>query len=259
MKFIVTLLLSLGILTLMSGCGPGPPKAKLDAEDQFLLAKEKYDHRKYLEAQTEFQKLIWNFPGSDYVDEAQFHLAECLFHQEDFPAAIHEYQRLLSNYSQSPLADAAQYKVALCYYKESLPAQLDQEFTHKVIQELRIFLEDYPNSEYVPEAQKLLLAARTKLAKKEYFNGHLYYRMGEYSAAIIYFEEILNDYSDTKWADDTQFAIGECQQSQKKWEQALESYRKVLEISTSEKLIRRAQKRIGKIKKKLEESQKLPE
>lgn len=256
MKLVATFLVGLGLLALLLGCGPGPPKAKLDAEDQFLLAKKRFDDRKYLEAQTEFQKLIWNFPGSDYVDEAHYYLAECFLQQEDYPSAIHSYQRLLQNYSQSPFADDAQYKVGLCYYKQSLPARLDQDFTHKAIRELRTFLEDYPNSEWVPEAQKLLMVSRTKLAQKEYLNGHLYYRMGEYVSAIIYLQEVLKDYPDTKWADDAQFTIGECYRRQKKWDQALESYQQVLETSISGRLVRQAQKRIDKIEKKLEEAQK---
>jgi len=256
MRLAVTLLIASSIWAGFLGCGPAPPKMQLDAEDQFLLAKKKYDEHKYLDAQTEFQKLIWNFPGSDYVDEAQFYLAECFFYQEDFPSAIHEYQRLLNNYSQSPFVDIAQYKVGLSYYKQSLPAQLDQDFTHKAIRELETFLEEYPNSEQVPEAQNLLFASRTKLAHKEYLSGRLYYKMGEYASALIYFEEILETYPDTKWADDAQFAIGECYRRQKKWTQALKSYQQLLEMSSSESLVRRTKNRIDEVEKKLEESQK---
>jgi outer membrane protein assembly factor BamD len=254
MKQVITFLIGLSILALLFGCGSTPPKVGLDAEDHFLLAKKKYDDRKYLDAQIEFQKLIWNFPGSDYVDEAQFYLAECFFFQEDFPSAIHEYQRLLNNYSQSQFVDVAQYKVGLSYNKQSLPAQLDQDFTHKAIRELQTFLEDYPHSEHIPEAQNILLACRTKLAQKAYLNGRLYYKTGEYISALIYFEELLKTYPDTKWADDAQFAIGECYRRQKKWTQALESYQRLLEMSPSEKLARRAQNRIAEVEKQLEGS-----
>jgi outer membrane protein assembly factor BamD len=259
MKLFAIFLVALGLLALLFGCGPGPPKAKLDAEDQFLLAKQKFDDRKYFDAQTKFQKLIWNFPGSDYVDEAQYYLAECFFGQEDYQSAIHEYTRLLRNYSQSPFVDAAQFKIGVSYYKQSLPAPLDQDDTQKAARTLQTFLEDYPNSEYVPEAEKYLLAARTRLSKKEYLNGQLYYKMGAYDSAIIYFEELLENYSDTKWADDAQYAIGECQRRQKKWERALQSYQKVLEMSNSKKLAQRAQKRIDKIEKELTETPKSSE
>jgi len=256
MKYLAMILLGLSLLPLLFGCGPTPPKIKLDAEDQFLLAKKKFDNRKYTDAQTEFQKLIWDFPGSEYVDEAHFYLAECYFHLEDYPSAIDAYTRLLNNYSRSPFTDEAQFQVGHSYYKQTLPSSLDQEFTRKAIREFQTFLEDYPDNEKVPEAQKLLLNCRTRLAKKEYDTGHLYYKMGAYVSAIIYYEELIKNYSDTKWADDAQFGLGECYRQQEKWDQALEAYRRVLEINSAAKLVHRAQKQIEKIEKKLHQSQK---
>ncbi len=251
MRWMAILVLGLGLAPFCLACGSGPPRAVPDAEDQFLLAKKRFDDRKYTDAQIEFQKLIWSYPGSEYVDEAQFYLAESYFQLEDFSSAIIEYQRLLTNYSQSPFSHIAQFKVGLCYYEQSLPARLDQDDTHNAIRELGILLEEYPNSEYVPEAQKLLLAARTKLAYKEYLNGQLYYKMGDYLSAIIYFQEILKEYSDTKWSDDAQFSIGECYRRQEKWRQALDSYRQVLDMNPSEKLARRVQMRMEEMERKL--------
>lgn len=256
MKRLAMILLGLCLLSSLFGCGSSRPKMKLDAEDQFLLAKSKFDNRKYLDAQTEFQKLLWEFPGSEYVDEAQFYLAECYFHMEDYPSAIDGYTRLLNNYSQSPFSADAQFKIGLCYYEQVLPSALDQDYTRKAIRELRTFLEDYPDNENVPEAQKLLLECRTRLAKKEYDTGHLYYKLGEYGSAIIYYEELIENYPDTKWADDAQFGLGECYRRQEKWDQAMEAYLQVLEMSTTGNLTRRAQQRIENVEKKLQESQK---
>ena len=88
MKQTDIVLLGLISCLLIAGCGTTPPKGTLDAEDHYLVAKDLYDNRKYEAAQIEFQKLIWNFPGSDYVDEGQYYLAECLFEQEDFTGAL---------------------------------------------------------------------------------------------------------------------------------------------------------------------------
>jgi len=254
MKQTDIVLLGIIFFLLIAGCGTTPPKGTLDAEDHYLVAKDLYDNRKYEAAQLEFQKLIWNFPGSDYVDEGQYYLAECLFQQEDLTGALIEYSRLLRSYSKSPFAGAAQYKVGLCYFEQSLPARLDQEATHNAIRELNIFLEEYPGSEYIPVARATLLAARTKLAEKDYLNGKLYYNMDQYDAAIIYLEEVIRDYTDTKWAADAQYIIGECYRHQKNWSEALEAYANVLELDPSEKTAGRAQKRIEQIREKPGES-----
>jgi outer membrane protein assembly factor BamD len=242
---------SLCLLCLLLACGPAPPVSTPDAEDQYLLATEKFEDRKYIQAQLEYQKLIWNYPGSDLVDDAQYHLAESHRLLEDYPTAVVEYSRMLRSYSRSPFAPAAQYKLALCYYLQSLPSHLDQDFTHTAIRELKTFLDEHPQHEYAPEAQKLLLEARTKLAKKEYDNARLYYKMDAYDSAIIYIEELLAEYPDTKWADDAHYLIGECYREQGNWEDALEAYRQVLELDSSGKVARQAQKRIRQIEEKL--------
>jgi outer membrane protein assembly factor BamD len=248
------ILLSLCILLVALACTSPPPVGMPDAEDQFLLAQEKYDDRKFEEARLEFQKLIWNYPGSDYIDDAQYYLAECYRNQEDYPTAIVEYGRLLHNYSQSPFAPAAQYHLAQCYYEQSLPASLDQNFTEKAIQELQIFLEEYPQSELTSQAEDLLLRARTKLAKKGYDNARLYLKMDSYQAAIIYLQEILEAYGDTKWAVDAQYLLGECYRHLEKWQQALDAYRHTLEMSPPKKLRHQAETRIRQIEETLEQT-----
>ena len=244
--------LFLGIILLLVSCASPPPIGKIDAEDQFLVARERYDERKYEEAQQEFQKLIWNYPGSDYVDDAQYYLADCYRNLEDYPTAIVEYGRLLRNYSQSPLAPSAQYHLALCYLEQSLPSHLDQNFTQRAIQELEVFLDEYPRSELVAQATALMLKARTKLAKKGYDNARLYLKMDSYEAAIIYIEEILKEYGDTRWADDAQYLLGECYRRQEQWQQALGAYRRTLEMSPPKKLRRQAEARIRQIEEILE-------
>jgi len=244
--------LSVGILFLLLSCTSSPPPGKLDAEDQFLLARERFDGRKFEEAQQEFQKLIWNYPGSDYIDDAQYYLADCYRNLGDYPTAIVEYRRLLRNYSQSPLASSAQYHLALCYFEQSLPSHLDQDFTQKAIQELEFFLEEYPHSALFPQATELMLKARTKLARKGYDNARLYLKMNSFEAAIIYIEEILEEYGDTKWAVDAQYLMGECYRHQEKWQQALGAYRRTLEMSPPKKLRRQAETRIRQIEDLLE-------
>jgi len=256
MKHALLNLFGICLVALLMGCGGARPTRVLVAEDQYLLAQKKFDEGRYQDAQLEFQKLIWNYPGSDYVDDGQYYLAECYRLQEDYPGAVVENERLLRSYSQSPFAPAAQYHLALCYYQQSLPSNLDQEFTHKAIQEVQVFLEDYPNSEFLPQARELLLQAQTKLAKKSFDTAYLYYKLGNFDSAIIYIEELLREFTDTRWAVDAQYLMGECYRDQENWSQALSAYRQVLEMDASEKTAQRARKRIQQVEEKLSQAEK---
>lgn len=246
----VAVLFSVYVLLSLS-CGPERFKVKLDDEDRYQLAVQYLEKGNYDRAIAEFKALILNFPGSALVDDAEFGLAEAYFRSKDYNLALAEYKRLLRDFPQSEYADDAQYKIGLCYFRLSLPAELDQEYTYKAIEGFRRFLEYYPDSELAGEAKKKIFACREKLARKTYKNGCLYLKLKEYEAALIYFQDVLNEYEDTKWAAWAQLGIGEVYYRQGKYESALEAFLEVMvNYGDHQKVSTKARKRMKTIRRK---------
>jgi outer membrane protein assembly factor BamD len=231
-------------------CGPKQPSLILDAEDQFALAKREFEKKHYDQAVIEFQKLIFNYPGAVVIDSAQYLLGVSYYNQKDYPSAVTEFNKLLSSFPTSLLSDDAAFMVAFCDFKMSARAELDQERTSKALEELKSFLDDYPESERTKETQDLLTECRSKLAKKGYESGRLYFKMRQYEAALIYLNDILNEYHDTKWAPPAQFHIAEAYFKQKKFDQAKEEYQKFLENFPEDKLAGKARGRLEKLNAK---------
>ncbi len=232
------------------GCGPKAPKIVLDAEDQYALAKREFERKHWDNAVVELQKLIFNYPGAAFIDSAQFLLGMTYFNQEEYPLAIGEFNKLLSSYPTSQLSDDAAFMVALSDFKMSPKAELDPKHTQRAMDELKNFLDDYPESDRREEAFEVLNKCRTKLAKKAFQSGYLYYRRGFYPSALIYLRQVLNDYHDTEWAGQAQFQIAEVFYKQKKYEQAKEEYQKFLQYFPEDELAKKAKKRLKKIEKK---------
>lgn len=236
---------------LLSSCGPKQFKVELDAEDRYQLAKRYLDKGNYSQAIAEFKKIIFDYPGSAIVDDAEFGLGEAYFYSKDYSLAVAEYGRLLSDFPQSEYADDAQYKIGLCYFHQSLPAELDQEYTYRAIEEFQKFLDDYPHSELADKARGKIFECRAKLAKKAFKNGQLYLKLKDYTAALIYLREVLNEYEDTKWAAWAQFEIGEVYYRQERYGEALEAFLKVVaDYGDNERLSLKAEKRIEAIRKR---------
>jgi outer membrane protein assembly factor BamD len=99
----------------------------------------------------------------------------------------------------------AQYKLAECYYELSPRAPLDQKYTMKAIREYQYFIEENPGHEMKDDAEKKIMELRNKLAKKEYGNAETYRKMREFESAIIYYDQVLDHYYDTEWADEALF------------------------------------------------------
>ena len=238
---------SLLFLVLQMACGPKQTNLILDAEDQFALAKREFEKKNYDQAIIEFQKLIFNYPGAVFIDSTQYLLGMSYFNQKDYPLASVEFNKLLSSFPTSQLSDDAAFMVAFCDFEMSVKAELDQSHTLKAIEELQRFLDDYPASDRAKEASDLLNLCRTKLAKKAYKNGWLYFKRKQYEAALIYLKDVINGYHDTKWVAPAQFQIAEVYFKQKKFEQAKTEYQKFLENFPQDKLAKKAKERLEKL------------
>jgi outer membrane protein assembly factor BamD len=87
---------------------------------------------------------------------------------------------------------------ALCYYEGSMDYNLDQSSTELAINELQDFLNNYPNSERSKNINTLIDELSYKLEFKAYENARQYYKMAEYKAANVAFENVLEDFPSTK-------------------------------------------------------------
>jgi len=250
-KLFVFLNIVLFFFLLGFGCGPKAPKVVLDAEDQYAVAKREFDEKHWDEAVVELQKLIFNYPGAVFIDSAQYLLGMAYFNQKEYPLAIGEFSKLLSSYPTSQLADDAAFMIAQSDFKMSPKAELDPKHTQRAADELRNFLDDYPESDRREEAEELLLECRSKLAKRAYKAGHLYYRMKHYDSALIYFKMVLNDFHDTEWAAKAQFELAEVFYKQREYDKAKDEYQKFLQDFPDDKLAEKARKRLKKIEKRL--------
>ena len=137
---------------------------RLDPEDRFTLAKRHLDVGKYVRAQEEFKRLIFENPGSGYVDDAQYYLAESYFLNKEYDFALLEYGYLIDNYRSSEYVDDAHFKVGLSYYRRSKPSHLDQTDTKKALDEIELFLTKYPGSEFAEDALDTKRKCLEKLA-----------------------------------------------------------------------------------------------
>lgn len=231
-------------------CGSQTVKPIPNAQDQFDIAKREYQKKDWSKAVIEFQKLIFNYPGFAKADSARFLLGMSYYNDREYPLAAGEFNRMVSNFPTSPLTDDAMFYAAVCALKQSPGLHLDQRSTHLAIERLEMFLEEYPESELVPQAKKKLFEARLKLAEKTYKTGELYMKMKDYDAALIYLNEVLDLYGDTDWAAQALFLTGELYSKQGKFVQAKKAFQEFVSKYPQNKLTDKAKKKIKDIGEK---------
>lgn len=207
------------------GCSSGADKVDLEEEirrrfdkGMVYLGKERY-----LRAQEEFNYVVISGSHTDLGDDAQFYLAESYFLNQEYVQAISEYDRLIRTMPFTPFMETARYRICTCYVKESLPYYHDQTYTEKAVEKLQEFLDDYPQTEHRDESNELIDELREKRAKKLYETALLYIKLEEFSSAIFALEEIVEKYYDTSLIGPAHVGIIRCH-SLKKDQTAAEEY-----------------------------------
>lgn len=182
------------------GCASTVDTALMTPSERLDYATHLYKSKKYENALKEFQTLVLQYPGSSVIDSAQYYLAMTRFQREEYILAAYQFSKLINNMPSSKYVPEAQYMLADCYYLLSPNYALDQKYTKKSIQEFQAFIDFFPTNPKVPEAEKKIAELNNKLAHKEYNSAYIYRKLGYYKAAIIYYDFLLDDFHDTKYA-----------------------------------------------------------
>ncbi len=246
------LLLGIIVLLMISGCTAGKKKLGSTVDEQFQLAKREYDKGRYFNSIDSFQRVIFNFPGATVVDTAQYYLAHSYYGNKEYELAAVEFNRLLVNYPRSAFTDDAQYMVGVCYMNNTPRHHaLDQEDLKKAIVALEDFILDNPDSPLAADAKASILKARTKLARKEYENGITYYKMYSYKASRVYFQKVIDDYTDTEYAAKALFKLAESFYKQEKYAESKTKFDSFLNLYQDNELVEKTREYLEKMSDKL--------
>ncbi len=169
-------------------------------EERLQYAISLYDDEDYVDASTEFEALLLQYPGSIIVDDAQYYLGMCKFERGEYIVAAYEFSKLIKNMPASDFVSEAQFMLAETYYELSPNYNLDQKYTAKAIEEYQAFIDFFPLNEKVAEAEQKIKELNEKLARKDYDIAVIYEKMDYYTAAIKYFDGVIETFHDTKYA-----------------------------------------------------------
>ncbi len=243
---ITILLLGLGFAV---ACSKGKTKPELGLEERLELGLRQFEKKKYLDAKNQFRIITLSYSGRAEAAKAQFYLAECHYRMKEYILAASEYERLLKIYPNSEWVDDAKYMLGMSYFKLSPSHGLDQEYTYKAIRQFQEFLEEFRTSPLVPTVEARLAECRDKLARKMFSAAEQYFKMGLYESARIYYDLVLDNHYDSKYAPRAYYRLGESYLKMRKYDQAQEAFKKMVEKFPNHDLAKKALEQIKMLEK----------
>jgi outer membrane protein assembly factor BamD len=174
-------------------------------DEKYAAAKRYYEKKDYFRATPLFEDLIGTYKQKKESQEVYLLYAYCQFYQNEFSMAAYHFKNFSETYSYSPFREEAAFMAAKCEYEKSLPSPLDQTNTKTAIARLQLFVNQFPDSKYIPECNNLMDELRGKLHKKTYDKAMLFFNIGDYKAAMVSMKSAVNLYPDIPWKDEMMY------------------------------------------------------
>ena len=178
-----------------------------DLEYKYEMGKKFYDKGDWVKAESIFQELIGLYRGMSKAEVIYYYYAYCNYYIEDYIMAGYYFQNFTKTYPTSKHAEECMYMSAYCNYLDSPVSSLDQSNSLRAIERLQLYINRYPESDRVAESNDLIDELRDKLESKAYDNALLYFKIGSYKASIVSFNNVLADFPDTKFREESFFYI----------------------------------------------------
>jgi outer membrane protein assembly factor BamD len=222
-------LIFLAVFALIVSCAVRETLTPLEPAEEFERAMSLYNNKKFDKAVEAFERILFYYPSSEYVDDAQYWLGRTYVERKEYDQAIVEFDYLIRHFPNSTQLEDAFFYRAKAHLLGTPNYEKDLSNLKKAIRFFDEFLTRFPNSTYTDDVRKEILTARNQLAKKELENGRLYEKLKEPEAALLYYGYIMNNYPETQSAGEARYRGALIHEKSGRTEEALELYRELLE------------------------------
>lgn len=184
-----------------------------DPEVKYAYAKKYFDEGKYGRAITLLEEIQTAYLALPQEQEVLFLLGQAYFYDKDYESATVRFNRYYNKFPRGNYSEAALFNAAQGLYNEDPDVRLDQSSTVRAMEGFQNFLENFPKSDKVSDAEAKLLELQNKLADKELRAAQLYYKLGyfngfnNYESCVVTSKEALKRYNYPPYGEEFQIMI----------------------------------------------------
>ena len=145
---------------------------------------------------------------SPYATLAELRTADTYFDRGEYETAALEYEEFLKRHPGHKEAAYATYRLGLSFYKEVRSPDRDPTFTREALKWFTLFVEEYPTSPLVPDAEQRIQKCHDRLAKREIIIGNFYNKRKNYKAAANRYVVVVNEYPNSNKFQEAMYLLG---------------------------------------------------
>ncbi len=203
MKKILSFLVA---IVLMTSCSDYQKALKSeDPAVKFEMATKMYEAKKYSKAIRIFEQIASVYRGKPEYENLNYMFSLSYFKTKQYYLAGDQFERFVSSFPKSDKTQEASFLGAKSYSMLSPEYSLDQTDTTKAIEKLQTFIDTYPNSEYLAEANGIMRKLNEKIEQKVFENAKGYNTISDFKSAIVALDNFIADYPGTPFKEEALF------------------------------------------------------
>ncbi len=197
-KYIYIVLIILGF----SSCSEYQKAIKSeDLTVKFDQASKQYEKGKYFKALTLFEQMAPSFRGQPQAEKMFYMFSQSYYKTKQYYLSGYQFESFAAGFPKSDQVEEASFLGAKSYSMLSPVYSLDQTDTEKAIDKFQSFIDAFPNSTFLPEANTIVKGLREKIEKKAYENAYGYNKISDFKSALIALDNFIIDYPGTPYKE----------------------------------------------------------
>lgn len=201
-----TLFSILVIACILSSCSEYQKILKSeDVALKFKMGDSLFQEGKYEKANRIFAQIVPKYKGKPQAQKLMYLYSKSFFEMKDYYVSGYQFERFVASYPKSEKREEAAFLSAKSYYMLSPRYSKDQKETKDAIEKLQEFINVYPNSQYVSEANVLVKELDFKLEKKAFEIAKQYNHISDFKASIKSFDNFIFQFPGSTLREDALF------------------------------------------------------
>lgn len=201
-NFLGTLL----VIITLSSCSEYQKALKSeDVALKFAKGTELYEAGKYNKANRLFEQIVPQYRGKPQAEKLMFMHSNSFYMMKDYYLAAYRFEQFENAYPKSEKAEEALFLSAKSYYELSPVYSKEQKETYEALEKLQLFINKYPESQYISQVNDMVNELDYKLEKKSFEIAKQYNHITDYEASITSFDNFLLEFPGTSFKEEAMF------------------------------------------------------
>ncbi len=241
------------VVTLLSSCG-GFEKIRKSSDVNYKLTKanEYFEKKDYTHANELYKELMPIMKSTRNYEAIFFKYAYTFYNLKDYLDGSYYFKSFTETFPASKDAEECEYMSAVCLFKYAPKASLDQTNSVKALEAMQSYVNKYPTSKRINDANGYINLSRKKLETKQATSALLYYNIAQYRAAATAYKSVMHNYPESPESDLYQFMIMKSmykfatqsipEKQEERFSNAISAYRELKDTYAQSKYIPEADK-----------------